>query len=245
MINKYYLYKRILTDKALISELKEDNDFSVLFAPLTEEKLYQDRVSFIKHTMNEFIQDLGTLTGKEVLDIIHQRDNIFRSLDNNENYAMILIKNGDSFIEVLETLFEVSLDYIYAYEEAAKQLTGKRLVTIIVDGNNHNIMVNGKQAKIQTEIVDNIVTIEKCQEVTEKIKATGYNPNQLEFLLSIYTESKGNECGDFPEECLLDRKVIYYPKDNCMRVLEKGVPVYENNNGVICDDVVALTDCLM
>lgn len=245
MFNKYYLVKRILTDDFLTRELKdEDSEFDMFFIPSTELELYETRVRFIKLTMDNFIKDLGTLTPDQVIDIIYQRDEILENLDD-KGYANIMIKNQNPFKEILEVLLRVTLDHIYTHEEAEKQLTGKRMVTVIVDGNNHNLMINGKRAIVQTEITDNIVTIEKCQEVTEKIKVAGHNPEKLEFPLYIYTQSKDNECGDFPEECLLNRKVVYYPKTNCMRIWEKGEPVFENYNGVICDDRVALMDCLL
>jgi hypothetical protein len=37
----------------------------------------------------------------------------------------------------------------------------------------------------------------------------------------------------------------YYPKENLLRIYENGYPVYENNNGIICNDPVTLADCLM
>jgi hypothetical protein len=244
MFNKYYLIKRILTDDFLTRDLKdEDSEFEMFFIPSTELELYETRTCFIKITMDQFIKDLGNLTPEQVIDIIYQRDEILENLDD-KSYAELMIKNQNPFKEILEVLLRVTLDHIYAYEEAEKQLTGKRMVTVIVDGNRHNLMVDGKRAIVQTEITDNIVTIEKCQEVTENIKKVGHDPEKLEFMLYIYTKSKDNECGDFPEECLLDRKVVYYPKTNCMQIWEKGEPVYENFNGVICDDRVALMDCL-
>lgn len=244
--NKYYLYKRILTDEYLTRNLKDDddNEFDDFFLPLTDMELYNNRVSFIKHTIINFIRDLDNLTGEEVVGIIYQRDNILEALAN-EIYVETLIKIQTPFKQMLESLFRVSLDHIYAYEEAEKQLTGVRVITVVVDGNNHNLMVDGKRAIVRAEVIDNNVTIEKCKEVAEKIKTAGHNPNKLEFMLHIFTKSKDNECRDFPEECLLDRKVVYYPKTNCMQIWEKGEPVYENYNGVICDDRVALMDCLL
>ena len=121
---------------------------------------------------------------------------------------------------------------------------GTRLVPVIIDGNNHNITKDGKPVCIKTEITDNIVTLAKCQEITAKIKALGHNPKNLKFLLSIYTETPGNEYGDMPEECLLDKTVCYYPAKNLLRVWGKGMPVYENYDGLICNDPVALADCL-
>jgi hypothetical protein len=120
---------------------------------------------------------------------------------------------------------------------------GTRVVTVVVDGNNHNLTKNGKRAIVQTEITDNIVTLAKCKEVSDKIREYGHNPTKLWFVLSIYTETPGNECMDFPEECLLDKEVYYFVKENRMEIWEKKELVYENNDGVICTDRAALADC--
>jgi len=246
-INKYYLYKKVLTSKACTEELDTKSLISELFGgeEITLLETYENRVEMIMQLIKtQFVEDLENINGQDIISLFAQSTSINRELAE-KNYANILIQNGHKFIEVLEGLFKLTLDHINNYEEAEKQLTGTRMVTVIVDGNNHNLTIDGKRAIVQTEITDNIVTIEKCQEVTEKIKAAGHNPEKLKFMLSIYTESKDNECGDFPEECLLDRKVIYYPKSNCMRIWENGYPVYENCDGIICEDEVALADCLL
>jgi hypothetical protein len=120
---------------------------------------------------------------------------------------------------------------------------GTRLVTVIVDGNNHNLQINGKRAIVQTEITNNIVTLAKCQEITEKIRRAGHEPKKLDFLLSIWTETPGNEYGDFPEECLLNKEARYFVTENRLEIWENNELIYENNNGLICRDRVALADC--
>lgn len=37
----------------------------------------------------------------------------------------------------------------------------------------------------------------------------------------------------------------YIVKHNCLTIWEDGMPIYENDNGTICRDRVALADCLM
>lgn len=246
-INKYYLYKKVLTSKACTEELDTKSLMSELFGgeEITLLEAYENRAEMIIQLVNsQFVEDLENVNGKDIISLFVQSNSIKRELAE-KSYADILIRNEHNFLEVLEGLFKLTLEHIETYEEAEKQLTGGRMVTVIVDGNNHNIVINGKRAIVQTEIIDNIVTIEKCQEVTQKIIIAGHTPKKLEFMLSIYTQSKDNECGDFPEECLLNRKVYYFPESNCMRIWENGYPIYENCNGVICDDPVALADCLM
>lgn len=37
----------------------------------------------------------------------------------------------------------------------------------------------------------------------------------------------------------------YWRDKNRLLILENGMPIYENNNGIICRDSAALADCLM
>jgi hypothetical protein len=246
MINKYYLIKKLLTSNLADKLEQERNEMEALFdlPKLSVMELYDKRVEAIKYISSSiWVEDLTNISRKDVTELFNQRDYILDRL-SNKSYAEILIKNGHNFKEVLEGLLDVTLDHIKNYEKAEKFLTGNRLVTVIIDGNNHNITKDGKRVVIQTEIEDNTVTLEKCKEVTEKIRSLGHEPKELKFVLSIYTETPGNN-GDFPEECLLNRNVYYYPQSNCMRIWENGVPIYENCDGIICTDQDALADCLL
>lgn len=42
-----------------------------------------------------------------------------------------------------------------------------------------------------------------------------------------------------------DTKGRYWRDKNRLLIYKNGVPVYEDNNGIICRDSVALADCLM
>ena len=42
-----------------------------------------------------------------------------------------------------------------------------------------------------------------------------------------------------------DTKGEYWRDKNILRIWKNDLPVYENNNGVICRDSAALADCLM
>lgn len=251
MINQYYLTKKLLTSKFMTDELKEDDTLdSLLFnsddiLKKSTMELYEERVESIKHlTSTNWVEDLTNISGKDITALFNQRDYILQRL-SNKGYAEILIDNGHTFIEVLEGLLDVTLTHIENYEKAEKFLTDKRTVTIIVDGNNHNIIKDGKKVGIQTEVEDNIVTLEQCQRIVKNIRKFGYEPKKLHFLLSIYTETPGNDCGDFPEECLLNRDVYYYVGQNTLMIWENGRPVLQNVNGDINDDQDALADCFL
>jgi hypothetical protein len=242
--------KRLLTSSVATSALEqENNELDLLLfleiPKLSITELYNKRIDSIKYLMSTlWVEDLQNLSGSDVVNLFSQRDYIIERL-SNISYAEILINNGYNFKEVLEGLVNTTLEHIEVYEKAEKLLTGKRIVTVIVDGNNHNITKDGKKVGIQTEIEDNMVTLEHCQRVTEKIQQAGHKPKKLQFMMSIYTETPGNDCGDFPEECLLNRNIYYYVEGNTLMIWEHGKPILQNINGDINDDQDALADCFL
>jgi len=97
----------------------------------------------------------------------------------------------------------------------------------------------------KTIIADNIVTIEKCREIIKKLNSMDCFPKKIEIDLSIFTETEGNEYGDFPEKCLLNKRVFYVVAEDKLLIWKNDMPVYENNHGVICNDPITLADCYM
>lgn len=55
-------------------------------------------------------------------------------------------------------------------------------------------------------------------------------------------EKTGNEIFRVQVQKTNGDLVVYWTKQNCLRVYQDGNCIYENNNGVICTDVVALMD---
>ena len=243
MLNHYYLIKKLLTDKVATEELTENDEFNNLFdTPSSTIELYDDRVLTIRdYSKTIWIENLVNISGKDITSLMTQRDYILNKL-SNKIYAETLIGNKHPFKDVLEGLLEVTLTHIENYEKAEKLLTGKRIVSVMIDGNNHNITKDEKHVCIQTEIEDNMITLEQCQKTVENIRKLGHEPKRLKFYMSIYTETEGNECGDFPEECLLDRIINYDVEGNSLMVWEKGEPILKNVNGVIYDDKITLAD---
>ncbi|MBV6717190.1 hypothetical protein KV564_26500 [Paenibacillus chitinolyticus] len=114
---------------------------------------------------------------------------------------------------------------------------------VIVDGNNHDLKnAEGKNLIIQTEVTDNIVTLEKCRQLAEKIKQLGHVPKVLKIDLCIFGKRPEYEKWDYPQECLFDKVATYHVQDNHLLIREKGELVYSNDNGVICKDKIALAD---
>jgi hypothetical protein len=122
---------------------------------------------------------------------------------------------------------------------------GERAVTVIVDGNNHNIVspTTGKPVVIQTIITDNIVTLAKCREITKKIIDVGHTPKYLRFILSIYDNTDDIDM-DVPPTCLLNKSATYNVKHDELIIYDNGEAVYANTGGIICRDKAAIADCM-
>ena len=116
-------------------------------------------------------------------------------------------------------------------------MTTTKTVTVIVDGNNHNLQgQNGSRAIIETNVENNTVTIEKCREVAKNVEGFGHKARLLEFLLSEF---------DDDGRYTLNKKAVYHIEEDRLVVWENGVPVYEDHSGTICDDAATLADCLL
>lgn len=118
--------------------------------------------------------------------------------------------------------------------------------SVIVDGNNHPGVVNIKTAKEQ-------ITVKKCQDLVAKIESTfGIIVGKIQILMtqwdykSLTPEAYSYALsGDIGIKTMGPEKYAkYYKATNCLQIWENGLPVYENNDGVICDDPDTLADCL-
>lgn len=104
------------------------------------------------------------------------------------------------------------------------------------------------------------ITVTECKDICKQLTEEQLNEGQSIKLiimdLSKYDKydntgkpaKEFNEYGDFIEENIIIGKkktAKYLVKENILRIYEDGLPVYENNNGVICSDRYALADCLM
>lgn len=245
--SKYYLTEMILARDILTADLKEEvlpGSIEYLFnMPVPIEVLYDNRVGLIKTAIDSHIKEIDTITGADVLELMRQRDDILHRLQAQRHYVLdILIPNGDLFSDILEQVLGIDMVGIRAYREAEKLLTGARIVPVILDGNNTPLIIDGEKRTFGVEVTDNRITMDVCQKAVARLAEFNCYPKKLEFLLSIYTSTPGNEYGDFPEECLLDRKAYYHIVDNRLTIWENGDPVYEDNNGFVCTDSVALSD---
>ena len=95
------------------------------------------------------------------------------------------------------------------------------------------------------------VTIQRMKELIAKLEVkTGIKFNHLEISHSVYlfdcSEDVYKEYHEDIPPCdiLIDKSYQYWADQNRLLILDHGYPVYENNNGVICNDEAALADCL-
>jgi hypothetical protein len=118
---------------------------------------------------------------------------------------------------------------------------------VFVDGNNHQ-ETRGK--RILTE--KRIMTLSECKALVEKIeKNLNIIVNKIEINMSIfdYKSLTADDVdyvlsGDIGVRCLINKKMYYYKNENRLIVWQDGLPIYENYDGQICKDAVALADCL-
>ena len=89
------------------------------------------------------------------------------------------------------------------------------------------------------------ITLKRAKVIFDKARdLSGRDLTSIEICLSVYTKTPGNDCGDHSEECLVDKKWYYTAKTNSLVIWAKGMPVYANDNGVVCTDQAALYDSL-
>jgi hypothetical protein len=90
-------------------------------------------------------------------------------------------------------------------------------------GENHGKHVPGHPVWTKKETV----TVEKCKSIITNLGESGHSIRKLE----IHMDGT--------------KKAIYNADKNRLLIWEDGLPIYENNNGVICRDAAALADSLI
>lgn len=98
------------------------------------------------------------------------------------------------------------------------------------------------------------ITLKECQDINNKLKEKLLKENQylksFKIDLSDYIEYNQNGTPVLSsEENPFARKgsqkeARYSIEHNRLRIYKDGLPVYENNDGIICNDEVALCDSL-
>lgn len=89
------------------------------------------------------------------------------------------------------------------------------------------------------------ITLDRCAHILSKARElSGRDLAMISIHRSIFSKTPGNECGDFPETCYLDKRWDFYPDTNSLMIYDRGEPVYSNDNGQVCTDQVALYDSM-
>lgn len=109
---------------------------------------------------------------------------------------------------------------------------------------------NGKKYRATCDMTKP-VTLQRMHELKAKLKdKTGIDFNYLEIDHSVYLFDCDEETykeyhQDIPlYDKPIDKTYQFWADQNRLLILDRGYPVYENNNGVICKDETALADCL-
>lgn len=92
------------------------------------------------------------------------------------------------------------------------------------------------------------VTLVRCREILQRASETVQAKlREITIHDSEYTRTPGNECGDWPEECLRDMKYWYDKRADTLVVFDKGVVVCLDEHGSILrgdDAAVVFADSL-
>jgi hypothetical protein len=136
---------------------------------------------------------------------------------------------------------------VTAAQRLAKEIDDQdKYYHVIVDGNNHPGVCNIVTTK-------ELITVAKCKVICAKIEARfGIVVDSIKICMTQW-DYRGMTANDYEYVLSGDRGVsvlgktkeaIYSNKTNSLIIWENGLPVYENNNGVICKDADTLADCL-
>ena len=97
------------------------------------------------------------------------------------------------------------------------------------------------------------ITLQEAKELYGKIASELKKDEyikKIEIDLSNYHEYNDNGTPVFSSEENpnamkgIEKVAKYYPKSNTLRIYRSGTPIYENADGMICDDEAALCDSL-
>lgn len=117
---------------------------------------------------------------------------------------------------------------------------------VTVDGNTHHLPVQIRTKK-------ETITRAKMQQIVAavfvkfEIKINRLEIWDWEFDYSGFTASDVPyiESGDVSVPQSRNKKYYYDVAKDCLQIWDDGYPVYEDNGGVVTDDLNALCDCLM
>lgn len=122
------------------------------------------------------------------------------------------------------------------------------------DGRHHAIVVKDDgEEKVARLDMSKPVTLARMREVCEHLRAkTGIEFDYLRVDHHVYEyDVDPNDevalehirLGDYPGETVTNKTYKFWYGRNRLLILDRGAPVYENDNGEICSDADVLADC--
>ncbi len=174
MVPKYYFAKMILEDENLCRELSPE-------PPLTEFQCYQKRRLEIQKKMDEAIAVLPELSGPDILEIVHQREDILRRLDRHG--AFFLGGQRSPFPQLLQRILRVTPAMIEGYSAALGKILLDTDVTILLDEGRTKLLIEGREYIAKTVLEQPELTLDKCREITKKLAEYQCFPEKISFYL--------------------------------------------------------------
>ncbi len=174
MIPKYYFLRMIFEDEELCADIRPQ-------PPLSPLQCYQKRRLQIQQKMDQAIAALPELGGGDVLEIVHQREEILRRLDR---HGSLWMSQGEKqpFRQLLQRILRVTPAMIEGYSAALEKLLLDQDVTILLDDGQLPLRIEGRDYIAKT-VLEGELTLEKCADILEKLAGYGCYPQKLSFYL--------------------------------------------------------------
>lgn len=143
--------------------------------------------------------------------------------------------------------------------KGGKMTNEKKLDKLINDQNNYySVMIDGNQhwrtgkQTLSIKTKKGLVTVKKCREIIKtcekkfdiEIKKIEIDMSEFDYSEITADDIPYLESGDIGVPQVRRKKAYFWVKSNCLQIWEDGLPIYENNNGLICKDRDTLADCL-
>ena len=135
MIPKYYFLRMIFQDEELCANIEPQ-------PPLSPLQCYQKRRLLIQQKLDAAIEALPELSGPDILEIVHQREDILRRLDRHG--SLWLNHPEQPFALLLQRILRVTPAMIEGYSEALGRMLLGTDVTILLDDGRTHLRVGNK-----------------------------------------------------------------------------------------------------
>ncbi len=165
----------IFEDQELCADIKPQ-------PPLSSMQCYQKRRLLIQQKIDAAIAALPELPGGDILEIVHQREDILRRLDR---HGHLWLSHGSEqpFPKMLQRILRVTPSMIEGYSSALQKLLLEEDVTIVLDDGKMPLRIEGRDYIAKTVLDTQELSKEKCLDILEKLEAYNCFPSKLTFHL--------------------------------------------------------------